>query len=90
MTKRSTAPDSFLVSFNYGRVCYVLLMHEDGHTTELRGAPMWRWLKESLPALLTIRWPKTSSQTSMQFENDEPDRWRENPETSQKVEAQGE
>lgn len=84
MSKKSllTAPDSFLVSLSYGKVSYVLLMASDGSTTELRGAQMWRWLKESLPLLLKIRSAKTSSQTLLPLESDEPDRWRENPETT--------
>ncbi len=42
----STDLDSLLVSFRCGTVCYVLLMNEDGSTSELRGVPMWRWLDE--------------------------------------------
>ncbi len=88
-TRLLTAPDSCLVSWNSGRVSYVLLMLTDGSTTELRGAPMWRWLRESLPALLPIRSRRTSSQTSLQFEKNEPDRWRANPTDSQEEETHG-
>ena len=76
-TSTSTVTESLLVSFRYGKASYVLLMNEDGTTTELRGAAMWRWLRESLPALLNIPWRKTSSQTSLPYERNEPDSWRE-------------
>ncbi len=80
-----TAPDSCLVNWNSGVVSYVLLMRKDGSTTELRGAPMWRWLSGSLPALLKIRSRQTCFETSTLSEKNEPDRWREDPTDSQET-----
>ena len=45
--KQALAPiESVLVRYRCGKVSYVLLMKEDGSTSELRGVEMWFWLDE--------------------------------------------
>jgi len=47
MKKGISAPlDSLLVKFKSGVAVYVMLMHEDGSTSELRGREMFAWLDE--------------------------------------------
>ena len=50
MTASATVA-SVWVNYNCGVAYFVLLTLEDGSTSELRGAPMWRWLREYSPAL---------------------------------------
>ncbi len=65
--------ESVWVSYRCGTVSSVVLMRKDGSTCDLRGAPMWRWLKE-----WSQQWrgPKTMSpndsrQASLAFANEE-------------------
>ncbi len=63
----SASVESVWVRWSYGTVSSVRLMSTDGVMWELRGAPMWRWLREWSPQSGTVPRVHSSAQMSLPF-----------------------
>ena len=59
---------SVWVNYKCGTASSVVLTKPDGSTFELRGRPMWHWLKESwLPSRAPVKIPRSACRCSQGF-----------------------
>ena len=79
LTKTSSSAPvvSVWVNYNSGKASSIVLMNEESATIELRGAQMWRWLREWSQPWQAPKTARYKSQTSLVFGNDDPQAVRE-------------